>query len=412
MTGRRVAVGLWLAGLALAAAQIAQTRFVADFSSFLPSAPTAEQRLLVDQLRFGAVSRVILIGIDGGDAASRAKASRALAQSLASSPLVSSAANGAGGNFERERDLLLANRYVLSPRVEPERFTVEGLRAAIGETVDLLASAAGLAVKPLVTRDPTGELLATIEEMQPAGGPRLVEGVWASPDGKRALLLARTRAAGSDTDAQARAIAFIQESFRQATAGAGETTMNLVMTGPGVFSVRSRAMIVHDVERLAAVSMAIVAALLLAVYRSPLALGLGLLPVASGALAGIAAVSLGFGAVHGITLGFGTTLIGEAVDYSIYLFVQSERSGAAGGARWVESFWPTIRLGVLTSIAGFSALVFSGLPGLAQLGVYSIAGLLVAAAVTRFVLPALLPASLRVRDLSSLGERIASVAGR
>ena len=36
-------------------------------------------------------------------------------------------------------------------------------------------------------------------------------------------------------------------------------------------------------------------------------------------------------------------------------------------------------IGVLTSIAGFCALVFSGLPGLAQLGVYSIVGLAVAA---------------------------------
>ena len=43
-------------------------------------------------------------------------------------------------------------------------------------------------------------------------------------------------------------------------------------------------------------------------------LGLSLVPVLSGALAGVAAVSLGFGGVHGITLGFGTTLIGEAVD--------------------------------------------------------------------------------------------------
>src|SRR5262249_32740902 len=160
-------------------------------------------------------------------------------------------------------------------------------------------------------------------------------------------------------------------------------------SGPGVLSARSRAMIVRDVERLALASTAIVVILLLAAYRSPLALGLGLVPVASGALAGIAAGSWGFGAVHGITLGFGTALIGEAVDYSIYLFVQSEGSGDAG---WVRGFWPTVRLGVLTSIAGFSALLLSGLPGLEQLGVYSIAGLTVAAAVTRFVLPALLPA--------------------
>ena len=82
-------------------------------------------------------------------------------------------------------------------------------------------------------------------------------------------------------------------------------------------------MIIRDVERLAIASTLIVATLLFLAYRSPVALALGLLPVACGALAGVTAVSLGFGTVHGITLGFGTTLIGEAVDYSIYLFVQA-----------------------------------------------------------------------------------------
>jgi predicted exporter len=90
--------------------------------------------------------------------------------------------------------------------------------------------------------------------------------------------------------------------------------------------------------------------------------------------------------------------------------VQSERSRAVGDAGWVEGFWPTIRLGVLTSIAGFSALLFSGLPGLAQLGVYSIAGLVAAAAVTRFVLPALLPRSLAIRDVTPMGERLGRAA--
>ncbi len=61
--------------------------------------------------------------------------------------------------------------------------------------------------------------------------------------------------------------------------------------------------------------------------------GWDLLPVASGALVGIAAVALGFGAVHGITLGFGITLIGESVDYSIYFFVQSRQPHSAAGAR-------------------------------------------------------------------------------
>ena len=73
----------------------------------------------------------------------------------------------------------------------------------------------------------------------------------------------------------------------------------------------ARATIQSEVLRLSLLSTAIIVSLLLLIYRSFTALGLGLLPVASGALAAVAAVSLGFGEVHGLTLGFGTTLIGE-----------------------------------------------------------------------------------------------------
>ena len=413
MTGRRLAIVLWLAGLAFATWQVTQARFVADLSSFLPAAPTPEQRLLVDQLREGAVSRMVMVGIEGGEPQQRAQLSQALAAALRADARFAFVANGAGAGFERERDLLLEYRYVLSAQVTPERFTVPGLKAAVGETLDLLASPAGMLAKALVPRDPTGELLAVIDQLRPEGGPPLAHGAWASPDGQRAILIARTRAVGSDTDAQAEAIAAVEAAFAKAVQalGAPAAGARLVLTGPGVFASRSRAMIEHDVKRLTTVSALIVIALLLVVYRSPLTLVLGLVPVVSGALAGVAAVSLGFGAVHGITLGFGTTLIGEAVDYSIYLFVQAGDGEQAGDRNWVARFWPTVRLGVLTSIAGFAALVFSGLPGLAQLGVYSITGLIVAAAVTRFVLPALLPKRFRIRDVSRLGERLVAVVG-
>ena len=215
-------------------------------------------------------------------------------------------------------------------------------------------------------------------------------------------MLMQTRASGSDTDAQQRAMAAIRQAFD--TAPGATPAARLVMTGPGVFSVTSRDTIKSQVSRLSIISVALIATLLLLVYRSFTALALGFLPVISGALAGIAAVSLGFGAVHGITLGFGTALIGEAVDYSIYLFVQSEQGGS-DQQNWIKRFWPTVRLGVLTSIFGFASLLLSGFPGLAQLGLYSIAGLIAAATVTRFVLPHLLPANFRIHDVSAIGRR-------
>ena len=201
----------------------------------------------------------------------------------------------------------------------------------------------------------------------------------------------------------------IRQAFEE-TRGANQTA-RLVMTGPGVFSVNSRETIKSEVHRLSLISMAIIVALLLLVYRSFTALALGLVPVISGAVAGVAAVSLGFGVVHGITLGFGTALIGEAVDYSIYLFVQSEQ-GHTDAGDWVTRFWPTVRLGVLTSIFGFASLLLSGFPGLAQLGLYAIAGLVVAALTTRFVLPHLLPVSFRIHDVSAIGRALSGLVER
>ena len=120
----------------------------------------------------------------------------------------------------------------------------------------------------------------------------------------------------------------------------------------------------------------LVAGLLLAVYRSPRVLALSLLPAASGTLAGIAAVSLGFGTVHGITLGFGVTLLGETVDYAIYLFTQTMPGERA--ERTLPRIWQTLLLGILTSVVGFGAMLLSSFSGLAQLGLFSIVGLSVA----------------------------------
>ncbi len=414
--GRRgvVAIALWLALLAGCGAIIGRTHFTTDLSAFLPKTPTPEQRLLMDQLRDGLASRLILVGIEGADAAARARLSRQIAERLRADAAFAAVNNGEDVTTERDRAFLFDNRYLLSPAVTPERFTAGGLHAALEGSIDLLASPAGLLVKSLLPRDPTGEMTRLVEQLASGSRPAMAGGAWAAPSGDRALLLLQTRAAGSDTDAQERAMAAIGQAFAAAntTSPAAIPGAKLLLTGPGVFSVTSRGTIEKQVGRLSIASAALIALLLLLVYRSPAALALGYLPVVSGVLAGVAAVSLGFGSVHGITLGFGTALIGEAVDYSIYLFVQSSQEDGADRQGWIKRFWPTVRLGVLTSIAGFASLLLSGFPGLAQLGLYSIAGLVAAALVTRFVLPHLLPARFRIHDVSAIGLALARLVRR
>jgi predicted exporter len=419
---QRRAVAVWLLCLVACAVAIGRANFTADLSAFLPRSPSPTQQVLVDQLRDGLASRLILIGIDGGYESTRAALSRRVAATLRADPQFAAVHNGAGENDARDEQFMFAHRYVLSPAVTPQHFTEQGLHDALGESLDLLTSSAGLIAKDLLPRDPTGEVAAMVGQLDSAAQPTSRAGVWASRDGRRAVLVAQTAAAGSDTDAQGRAI----DAVRQAFAAAARTLPNasayqVSMTGPGVFAVATRDAIRHDVERLSTLSLVLIVALLLTLYRSPRTLALGLLPVLSGVAAGIATVSLVFGTVHGLTLGFGTTLMGEAVDYSIYLFVQSSQGvprGAPQGALqgrdamrpWLAAYWPTIRLGVLTSVCGFATMLFSGFPGLVQLGLYSIAGLVSAALVTRFVLPQLCGGTVAIRDVSRIGAALARLA--
>ncbi|MDM0067785.1 transporter [Variovorax sp. J31P207] len=393
---RRVALtlGLWLLALLAGATLIARTHFSADLSAFLPASPDARQQILIEQLQSGIASRTIFIGIEGGrDAAQRAAVSRAVARAMRDSRLFDLVQNGDTSDWKDTGTWVFDHRYLLAAGLTPERFSAAGLRDAILDSLSMLGTPAGNALKPLLDRDPTGETQRIAEGLIPASSPRSEEGVWVSRTAPRALILATTHAAGSDLDAIALAIARVQGAFDEATremAGAGPS---LEMTGAPVFSVQSRDQIKGEAIHLAVVGGIVMGALLLLAFASPRALVIALLPVATGVVGGTAAVSLVFGEVHGLTMGFGSTLIGETVDYAIYYLIQARGAAVAGTGwqRWRDIHWPTVRLGLLTSVCGFAALVFSGFPGLAQLGVFSIAGLVAAALVARFVLPVLAP---------------------
>jgi predicted exporter len=402
MTAERAGTLIWALLAVLAAIIVARATYTADLSAFLPRRASASQQLLVEQLRAGPAAHLIIAAIEGGDVRSRARVSAQLAARLRTNPAFLAVSNGDAAQLERDREFLFRHRYLLSASVTPQRFTAAGLHAAISESLEALASPEGPLAKPLFLRDPTGELLGIVDSLGQGEAPHTSFGVWSSADGARALLLAQTRAAGSDIDGQQAACEALRRAFAAALRTLPPTAregLTLRMSGPPVFAVDSRATIKGQVLRLSSISALLIAVLLLVVYRSLPALVITLVPVVSGALAGVAAVALGFHAVHGLTLGFGVTLIGEAVDYSIYLLIQN-------AADFRRSVWPTIRLGMLTSICGFAALLPSAFPGLAQLGLYSITGLIAAALVTRFVLPAWLPRTLAIGDLAPVGERL------
>ena len=392
--GNRLIVALWVLGLLAGGSVLLRTSFNSDMSAFLPRSAQPAQQILVDQLREGVVSRLVLLAIEGAAPDVLAALSKAISADLRAQPAFGVVGNGEDAALAPDREWLWRNRYLLSPAIVPGHFSPAALHAALEANVRLLGSELGVLAKRTIPADPTGEMLRLIGAFSAQTRPAMQDGVWVSRDGARALLMVQTIAPGFDIDAQERALRQIQAAFAAARQNIPENfrlaavQARLIETGPPVFAVRTRARIQADVERFSVIATLLVVAVLLFAYRSGRMLVLTLLPVLSGVVAGIAGVSLAFGFVHGITLGFGVTLIGEAVDYAVYLFTQTAPGAALGGT--LPRIWPTLRLGMLTSVCGFSAMLLSSFTGFAQLGLFTITGLVVALAVTRWVLPALM----------------------
>lgn len=396
----------WLVLMLLAVSILLHSRFQADMSVFMPRHPTASQAVLVNQLQEGVASKVVLIGIDGLTSDQLEATSVAFAEALRGSAHFGFVTNGRIENDAATQQLLFDYRYLLSDAVRAERFSVDGLKQSLALRASELAGSAGLLTAQFIASDPTGETLHIANGLgsgyATAGSSDSASGIWRNAAGTRALLIAAARAPGTDLDALELALGDLRARWNVLVGRPPAAT--LLLAGGPLFAVQSRAAIRDDSSRLALIGTCLIALLLGWFYRSPRLLLLGLLPVLSGIVMGLAAVGLGFSMIHGMTVGFGITLIGEAVDYAIYLFIQrpADAPGEPHASSASRNLWRTIGIGVATSVAGFATLLLSDFQGLAQLGLFTIVGLLAAAAVTRWVLPPLMPKSTRPRETPRL----------
>ena len=158
----RWAIVAWLVTVLVCITVIARTEFSADLSAFLPRSPTPVQQLLVQQLRDGVVSRLILIGIEGGAPAALAQTSKRLAAELRKErDSFAAINNGEDTGIATDREFLWHNRYLLSPAVDAGHFSSAALRAALEENLQLLGAPAGALLRRILPNDPSGELCST-----------------------------------------------------------------------------------------------------------------------------------------------------------------------------------------------------------------------------------------------------------
>lgn len=352
-----------------------------DLRSFLPPPETADERLLLDQVAEGPGARLLFLAIEGSGPMVLAAQSQALKSTLAGQPGIRLVANGSE-SIDDLPERLVASRFLLTDRFDVHPLDASVLAAALHEREADLASPAAFVLEDWLGRDPTLEVLYLAERQKPAREPRRVDEVWFEADREAALLVVEPEAAAFDAAANRALLATIESVFAAVAAG---TTSVLQVNGPGAYGVRMEARIRNEANLLGFAATAGMVLLVGIAYRRAGFVLLSALPLAAAALAGIAAVTLAFGTVHGVTLAFGFTLIGVAQDYPIHLL--SHLGMATPAATTVRRLWPTLLTGVASTSIAYLAFYASGVAGLQQLAVFTIAGLAAAAAATRWILP-------------------------
>ena len=98
-----------------------------------------------------------------------------------------------------------------------------------------------------------------------------------------------------------------------------------------------------------------------------------LLPVLVGCVTAFSFTVLLFEKVHFITLAFGAGLIGVSIDYALHFLCERHKRSAVDT---LKKLFPGMCLGLLTSVLAYSAQALAPFPGLRQMALFSVVGLI------------------------------------
>ncbi|MDR1124092.1 MAG: MMPL family transporter [Elusimicrobiota bacterium] len=237
-------------------------------------------------------------------------------------------------------------------------------------------------MQDFITADPLGLLgLLTprLAALNITGGALgFAGGYLASPDGKTALLI--YDAADNFDRAQAFALDAEINKINAALGAEGRDSgpARVFAMGAARYTQENNRIITADVKRVLAVSVLLMAAVFLLFFRRKNALLIYAVPLLVFAPAAVFTAFV-YGGLSGITLGFGSVLMGLAVDYTIYIYFAMKASPrTAATSAVLRKMAAPICVSALTSVMAFAGLYFSGIPLLGQIGVFAVCGLLYA----------------------------------
>ena len=254
---------------------------------------------------------------------------------------------------------------------------------------------AGL-VHPLsLAEDPLGLAAGFILQQVPAMGAAHLDGsnlVVGDKERTYVLIVAELKGSPFSGAVQEQAIPAIDSATAGARAALGPDGGGLKIVSSGVVQHADAAArrANAEISTFGTIETITVLVLLLAVFGALRPLLLGALAFTLATASGLTLAHFLFGRVHILALVFGSSLIGGVIDYSIHYFADRFRDPE----HWtpesaVEHVGGAIVLGLTTTLLGYVVLVIVPFPGLRQIAVFCISGLVVGCGTVLCIYPML-----------------------
>lgn len=152
--------------------------------------------------------------------------------------------------------------------------------------------------------------------------------------------------------------------------------INVLKAGALFHAIAATQTAKSEISILGLASLLGVIALVWLAFRSVMPLLLAIVTISSGLLLAVTFTLSVFGELHLLTLVFGTSLIGIAIDYSFHFYCERLSDTERSAKAIVAYIFPTVTLAFITSALAYVGIGLAPFPGMQQVAIFCAAGLL------------------------------------
>ncbi|WP_432737375.1 MMPL family transporter [Maridesulfovibrio sp. FT414] len=266
----------------------------------------------------------------------------------------------------------------------------EAIHKSLTNAKNVLLSPTGIGMRGIIAADPLNlrlTYLPKIASMQNLPSTKKV-GNRFFVTGKNALLLiAKTNIPMTDSqNGQLLLERFTKiKEETMAEYSLSETSIQINLLSGHSYTVANATIIKQDILKVSLISLGALSALFFFSFRNKGALSVFLAPGVA-IITGLGCCAYVYSNMSAIVIGFGAVLMGISIDFAVHIYFALAENHREKRSAYQKVCKP-ILFGAATSCASFASLYISGIPGIKQLSIFSVAGIFASCIYALIIVP-------------------------